>query len=187
MLETRMRCQYKSCGGFILKQEAFGPYPERFYCHLCGREPKSKDPMTEKSQDLSIEESQDSNHPKQGQDMIGKPQTKTCQKCKVEKPIDEFGIRRSADDGHNPMCLECRREYYQEFRTKQAKKTKAPGPKPKIDRSKASEPPQKKTIAQSEDMAEARFIKAFKKDIIKAFLRNNLIPILERAVEEEFK
>jgi hypothetical protein len=182
-----MRCQYKACGGLILKQEAFGPYPERFYCHLCGREPKLKDPMTKKSQNLLIEEPHDSNHPKGDQDMLGEPQTKICQKCKVEKPIDDFGIRRSADDGHNPVCLECRRKYYQEFRTKQAKKTKVPGLKPKTDKSKASEPPQKKTIAQPEEMAETQFIKAFKKDTIKTFIRNNLIPILERALEEEFK
>jgi len=111
---------------------------------------------------------------------------KICQKCKVEKPIDSFGIRKATEDGHNPVCLECRRDYFRKRRIKQAKKTRIPGSKPKTDTEKIQEPAQKKTTVQHEESAEAQLIMAFKKTTIKSFIKDDLIPMLERAIEERF-
>src|SRR5579863_7019727 len=33
--------------------------------------------------------------------------TKICIKCKIEKPIEEFGIRRRSKDGHHYYCKLC--------------------------------------------------------------------------------
>jgi hypothetical protein len=35
---------------------------------------------------------------------------KTCTKCKVTKPVDEFGYHRSKKTGRRSCCLECERE-----------------------------------------------------------------------------
>jgi hypothetical protein len=35
--------------------------------------------------------------------------TKVCVKCEVEKPLNEFGIIRIQNDGHDGTCLQCRR------------------------------------------------------------------------------
>src|SRR5687768_17162817 len=33
--------------------------------------------------------------------------TKTCTKCREEKPIEEFGVLRRARDGRQPRCKPC--------------------------------------------------------------------------------
>jgi len=158
-----MRCQHKSCGGLIVKQVGFGPYPERFYCQSCGREPKG------------------------GQDMPEAGQTKICVKCGTEKLIGEFGVLRSSGDGHNPLCFKCKRKRDHDSRTNQASKGKAPDRKSRPGKLKSPKPPEKKITVQHEESAEAQLIKAFKKTTIKSFIRDDLIPMLERAVEERFE
>lgn len=37
--------------------------------------------------------------------------TKTCTKCKVSKPVNEFHRMQSAPDGYNYQCKVCRRDY----------------------------------------------------------------------------
>ena len=159
-----MRCQYKSCGGLIVRQMAFGPYPERFYCQSCGREPKSEDP-------------------KGGRDMPETPQTKICAKCQTEKPIDEFGILRSSEDGHNPLCFLCKRQRDQDSRAKKNKKVKVPDRRPRPDKVKSAELPEKKITVEHEEPAEAQLVKVLKKTIIKSFVKDELIPMLERIVQ----
>lgn len=34
---------------------------------------------------------------------------KTCAKCKVEKPIDNFGFKSRSKDGYNGVCKSCKR------------------------------------------------------------------------------
>jgi hypothetical protein len=179
-----MRCQHKGCGGLILKQERYGPYPERLYCSSCGREPRTKDLMADKGQISSIEKLEDPNHMQHG-NML-EDRVKICATCKVEKGINEFGILRSSEDGHNSVCLECRKLYFRESRKKQPKKEEAFASKPKIDKLKMPKPPQEKIIAKPEEITEADFIRAFKKDTISVFVKNDLIPMLERLVEERF-
>lgn len=36
---------------------------------------------------------------------------KICTKCKIEKPISEFGVRRRAKDGYKARCRKCTNEY----------------------------------------------------------------------------
>lgn len=46
--------------------------------------------------------------------MFGKrqsPQTKTCTRCKTEKPVDEFNLSRGAKDGRQSWCKQCRQEH----------------------------------------------------------------------------
>jgi hypothetical protein len=38
--------------------------------------------------------------------------TKKCTKCNEIKSIDEFGISKSAKDGHNFNCKQCRKQHY---------------------------------------------------------------------------
>lgn len=173
-----MRCQYKSCGGLIIKQFAFGPYPERFYCQSCGREPKSENPIIEKSHNLD--------HPKESENMSETPQSKICAKCHVEKPIDEFGILRSSEDGHNSLCFDCKRKRDRTSRAKQVNRAKIPDQKRRRGRPKNVSLP-KEIIVKHKEPGEAQFIRAFKKTTIKSFIRDDLIPILERAVEEKFE
>src|SRR2546421_13078735 len=42
------------------------------------------------------------------------PQLKTCSKCKVSKPADQFGRDRNRSDGLTPWCKECQSRYRQE-------------------------------------------------------------------------
>ena len=35
--------------------------------------------------------------------------TKTCTRCRNEKPITEFGFRKDRPDGRNDMCRPCAR------------------------------------------------------------------------------
>ena len=35
---------------------------------------------------------------------------KTCTKCGVEKPLDEFGVEKRKRDGRTAQCLPCRRK-----------------------------------------------------------------------------
>jgi hypothetical protein len=43
--------------------------------------------------------------------LIPLPEQKRCWRCKVFKPPTEFGISRSHQDGLNPSCKACAREY----------------------------------------------------------------------------
>ena len=113
--------------------------------------------------------------------------TKICVKCGTEKSIDEFGVLRSSEDGRNPLCFECKRKRDRTSRNKQANKAKAPDRRSRVDKPKSAKPQEKKIIAQHEESAEAQLIKAFKKTTIKSFIRDDLIPMLERAVEERFE
>lgn len=38
--------------------------------------------------------------------------TKICSKCKIEKPIEHFGLLSHSKDGHRHICKECRRNEY---------------------------------------------------------------------------
>lgn len=42
--------------------------------------------------------------------------TKTCPRCRAEKPLSEFGTMRSAKDGLNRYCRECWSEYRSRYR-----------------------------------------------------------------------
>ena len=46
---------------------------------------------------------------------------KKCSNCKAEHDIDKFRRDKSREDGHNPQCKECDKEYQEA--TKEAKKT----------------------------------------------------------------
>lgn len=172
-----MKCRHKSCGGLIVKQSAFGPYPERLYCQSCGREPESEDQTIEKSHGLD--------RSKGGEIVSEAPQKKTCAKCRVEKSVDEFGILKSTKDGRNPLCFECKRKRDRDSRAKGSKAKIAADRKPRFEKTKSGEPLEKKIVAQNEESAEARLINAFKKTTIKSFIRDDLIPLLERIVEEK--
>jgi len=114
-------------------------------------------------------------------------QTKICVKCGTEKSIGEFGVLRSSGDGHNPLCFKCKRKRDHDSRTNQASKGKAPDRKSRPGKLKSPKPPEKKITAQNDGSAEAQLIKAFKKTTLKSFIRDDLIPMLERAVEERFE
>ena len=110
-------------------------------------------------------------------------QIKICAKCQTEKPIDEFGILRSSEDGHNPLCFDCKRKRDHDSRTKQANKAKASNRRSRPGRPKSVEAPEKKITAQLEESAEAQLVKVLKKTIIKSFVKDELIPMLERIVQ----
>lgn len=40
---------------------------------------------------------------------------KTCTKCKIEKPLDEYGRERAARDGRTPYCKACKKAYNAEY------------------------------------------------------------------------
>jgi hypothetical protein len=94
------RCEI--CGGNIVRQMAFGPYPERLYCVACGREPGSRE-----------------------RNMMEEDK-KICRKCRKEKSISEFGVLNSSKDGHSPVCFECRRK-----KTLKTSDKRGPGRPPK--------------------------------------------------------
>jgi len=52
--------------------------------------------------------------------------TKVCTKCQVEKPVEEFWIKRSRKDGLNPQCKECIKQVKQ----RRIEKLKANPPEP---------------------------------------------------------
>lgn len=52
--------------------------------------------------------------------------TKTCNKCEEEKPLDAFGKLERKPDGLNPSCKDCIREYNRERYEAKAGKTKKP-------------------------------------------------------------
>lgn len=118
--------------------------------------------------------------------MVEMAQIKTCTKCQTEKPIDEFGILKKSKDGHNSMCSDCKRAYDRDSKAKQAKKAKVPDRKARPQKPKSAEPPQKKISIEHEESAEDRFIRVFKKTTIKSFIRDDLIPTLEKIAEEKF-
>jgi hypothetical protein len=115
------------------------------------------------------------------------PETKVCAQCQTKKPIDEFGILKSSKDGHNSVCFECKRKRDRDSRAKKAKKARPPAHERTCDKRKDAEPPEKKKISQHEESAEAQLIKAFKKATIKTFVKDDLIPMIERAVEAGFE
>lgn len=115
------------------------------------------------------------------------PATKICTKCQTEKPINEFGILKSSFDGHNPLCFDCKRKRDQNSRTKKAKRTKVRDRRPRTKKPKSAESPEKKIIDQHKESAEDHLIKAFKKTTIKSFIRDDLIPMLERIVDGKFE
>lgn len=40
---------------------------------------------------------------------------KVCNKCHIEKPLDEFAIQRSRKDGRQGQCKSCRKEWYDNY------------------------------------------------------------------------
>lgn len=44
--------------------------------------------------------------------------TKVCARCKQEKPLSEFGVKKRTKDGLNPYCKDCIREYTKELKNK---------------------------------------------------------------------
>jgi hypothetical protein len=138
-----MRCQF--CGGSIVRQARFGPYPERLFCLSCGREPILK------GEEFVLENEE---------------VTKICQRCKTEKPIDEFGILNSSKDGHSPICFECRRKKT----SKTSDQKRGPGRPTKT----VSTP----VIVKREEPTEKLFAD-FREKIIQDFLKSKLIPMLE--------
>jgi len=113
-------------------------------------------------------------------------QTKICTKCQTEKPINEFGILRSSEDGYNPLCFNCKRKRDRTSKAKQINKAKVLDRRSRPERSKTTVPSQKKIVTHKEP-AEAQLIRAFKKTTIKSFIRDDLIPMLERAVKEKYE
>lgn len=121
--------------------------------------------------------------------MPGEPETKICKQCKTEKPIEEFGILRSSEDGHNRLCFACKRQRQREYdsKGKRANKDKfVRDRKPETEKPKIPQSPEKETAVQHEEPSEAQLMKTLKKNIIKNFIRSDLIPMLERTVEEKF-
>ena len=41
---------------------------------------------------------------------------KTCRRCKQEKPIEQFSLRRRASDGHTFWCKDCSKQYHREYK-----------------------------------------------------------------------
>jgi len=113
--------------------------------------------------------------------------TKICTKCQAEKSIDEFGILTSSSDGHNPLCFECKRNRDHDSKTKKTNRAKVHDRRLGSKKTKSAELPEKKITAQHEESAETQLIRAFKKTTIKSFIKDDLIPMLEVAVEEKFK
>ena len=113
-------------------------------------------------------------------------QRKKCTKCQAEKPIDEFGILKKSKDGHNSLCFECKRDYDRDSRTKKTRKAKAADRRSRPEKAKTAETVEKKITVKHEESAEDGLIRAFKKKTIKNFIKNDLIPMLDKAVEEKF-
>lgn len=114
-------------------------------------------------------------------------QTKICAKCRAEKSVAEFGVLRSSEDGYNPLCFECKRKRDKESRAKKGEKAKTPKGKSRHGRPRIDKPPKEKiTTARHEEPVETQLIRAIKKAAIKAFIRDELIPMMEKAVEEKF-
>ena len=49
---------------------------------------------------------------------------KVCNKCKVDKNIDEFNKRKESKDGKQPACIKCQKTYYTKHAKEQAIKKK---------------------------------------------------------------
>jgi len=70
-------------------------------------------------------------------------QERTCTKCKVEKPITEFGVKRQRKDGISPWCKACNaadanRYYHENREAVKARRPKDPDSKARaVARSKA--------------------------------------------------
>ena len=41
--------------------------------------------------------------------------TKICNKCGKEKPLDQFVKNSSKSDGHSNQCINCRHDYYKKY------------------------------------------------------------------------
>ena len=46
---------------------------------------------------------------------------KKCIKCKIEKPLTEFYINKTANDNHSSSCKECERVYNKKLRDNKLK------------------------------------------------------------------
>jgi hypothetical protein len=174
-----MRCEY--CGGLIIIQKAYPGCPERRYCFLCGREPK-----LEKSQKPSA---QGCGNPKGDNSMAGEPETKVCTVCRAEKPISEFGILKSSEDGHNSKCFPCKRNYDQKHRSKKAKRKATSRVKVGVERPKIPESEKREKIVQPDQptITETHLIAALKRNAIKGFIKNDLLPWLEKTTGEKLR
>jgi hypothetical protein len=53
------------------------------------------------------------------------PKEKTCTKCTTPKPIEEFGKRKNATDGHYNVCAECVSKTFKKAGIASARKRKA--------------------------------------------------------------
>ena len=53
------------------------------------------------------------------------PKEKTCPKCTTPKPIEEFGVRKNAIDGHYNVCAECISKAFKKAGKASASKRKA--------------------------------------------------------------
>ncbi|MBW1931454.1 MAG: hypothetical protein JRI56_00205 [Deltaproteobacteria bacterium] len=49
---------------------------------------------------------------------------KRCNKCKTEKPLEDFYKDRSSKDGHQGMCKVCKKEYHRKYHLKYYQKHK---------------------------------------------------------------
>ncbi len=100
-------------------------------------------------------------------------QSKVCSKCKIEKPIDEFGILNRSKDGHSPVCFLCRR--------------KSPKPKHRQGRPlKIISPVVSSSKRGVKDESEDnRLFSDFRKGIIGNFIKSDLIPMLEKLIKSE--
>lgn len=50
---------------------------------------------------------------------------KQCARCKLKKPIEDFGRRSPSDPRPQPYCPTCRREFHREYRQRNPDKIKA--------------------------------------------------------------
>ena len=48
---------------------------------------------------------------------------KTCTKCKIEKPLKDFGNEKRVKDGKQARCKECTKEYYRQNRERFSEET----------------------------------------------------------------
>lgn len=49
---------------------------------------------------------------------------KTCNKCKTQKPVTEFGKLTKSKDGLNPTCILCMRDYHNDLYHSSSKRQK---------------------------------------------------------------
>ena len=57
-------------------------------------------------------------------DKVGFP-LKRCQKCRIERPLNEFTTCRSHKDGKHSNCNPCKAEWYRDYRSRNVLKERA--------------------------------------------------------------